>query len=316
MIIFLVILFILIIIFSRKTKENFSSNDIKTEINNIYRADIEAIRNLSNYASYLMNDSNNTNSVTVPGIIKATNKLSVNNCDREALRKPTKETKITGMGIQFGCNNENKNIDSAQISAGVHDANSLNIVGMSNDTGDLGRRVTIWSEGGTKHLGDFSLINYGPNLGGRFCINSTCINEDELKRLKNNAPDNNTISIGDKSKNHWKISTDGETLKFQRSDYNWTGFDPWGRTDTDKPLVVMAGNGNIWADRSKNKGWIADNLENTVRFEQAINLRSLNGPSGPRILSTEHGSSDQIGATWRPHDHNKGDWEALRILRN
>ena len=300
MIIFLVILFILLLIFTKKTKENFSSNDIKTEINNIYRADIETIRNLSNYASYLMNGSNNTNSVTVPGIIKATNKLCINDScltkdDIDKLIRYTQDGKIA-IGPK---NNKNWNITS------------------DGDLLKFQRSDYDWSGYDPNHkLSDHTdkplvVIAGDGNIWSDRSLYKGWIPDN----MKNIHPD--SISIGDKSKNHWKISTDGDLLKIQRSDYDWTGFDSNNKPPTsDKPLVVIARDGNIWTDRSKNKGWIADHLENTVRFDQGINLRSLGGPKGARILSSENGSSNEIGATWRPHDHPLGSWEALRILRS
>ena len=76
----ILIIIILVIININKNqiiKENFTTDEeqkIKTYINDIYKADIEATRNLSNYASYLMG----TNSITAPGTIKSTSNICVN----------------------------------------------------------------------------------------------------------------------------------------------------------------------------------------------------------------------------------------------
>jgi hypothetical protein len=77
--IILIIIILVIININKKQiiKENFTTEDqnqIKQYINEIYKADIEAIRNLSNYASYLMG----TNNITVPGTIRSTSNLCVN----------------------------------------------------------------------------------------------------------------------------------------------------------------------------------------------------------------------------------------------
>jgi hypothetical protein len=47
----------------------------------------------------------------------------------------------------FGGANNGRETNSAQISAGIHEADSLNIVGMSN-TSAQNRRVRVWAEGG------------------------------------------------------------------------------------------------------------------------------------------------------------------------
>lgn len=57
--------------------------------------------------------------------------------------------KITRQGIMFGGPNDGtKEVNSAQISAGRHVANSLNIVGMSSDKTSSTRKVDVWAEGG------------------------------------------------------------------------------------------------------------------------------------------------------------------------
>jgi hypothetical protein len=59
-------------------KEGFqSTTDIKAAINTVYNADIEAIRNLSSIATQLTTN----NSLTVPGNLQVTSKLSTNNLD-------------------------------------------------------------------------------------------------------------------------------------------------------------------------------------------------------------------------------------------
>ena len=62
-----------------KKIEKFSNVDITT-INNLinqqYKADIEAIRNLSNYATYLMEGNTNGANVKVPSALTATTSLT------------------------------------------------------------------------------------------------------------------------------------------------------------------------------------------------------------------------------------------------
>ena len=64
---------------------------------------------------------------------------------------------ITNDCILFGGSNNNREINSAQISAGKHVANSLNIVGMSSNTRSSTRKVDIWAEGGLTSRGKLNV---------------------------------------------------------------------------------------------------------------------------------------------------------------
>jgi hypothetical protein len=65
------------------------------------------------------------------------------------MSNPNGQMKITRQGIMFGGpNGAGKEGNSAQISAGRHVANSLNIVGMSSNNNAGTRRVDVWSENG------------------------------------------------------------------------------------------------------------------------------------------------------------------------
>ncbi len=55
---------------------------------------------------------------------------------------------LTNGCILFGGNNNGREVNSAQISAGKHVANSLNIVGMAANADAGTRKVDIWAEGG------------------------------------------------------------------------------------------------------------------------------------------------------------------------
>jgi hypothetical protein len=70
---------------------------------------------------------------------------------------PTTSTKITDNWIQFGGRNNGREWNSAQISAGGHIANSLNIVGMSSGTSYADRRVDMWVEGGCNMYGNLNV---------------------------------------------------------------------------------------------------------------------------------------------------------------
>ena len=64
------------------------------------------------------------------------------------MKNPNGQMKITRQGIMFGGPNTEREANSAQISAGLHAPNSLNIVGMTSDTNFNTRRVDMFSEGG------------------------------------------------------------------------------------------------------------------------------------------------------------------------
>ena len=69
---------------------------------------------------------------------------------------PNKSLRLSRKGIQFGDTNDGRQVDSAQISAGTHDADALCIVGMSNKD-KSNRRIHMWAEGGTYHEGSITI---------------------------------------------------------------------------------------------------------------------------------------------------------------
>jgi hypothetical protein len=81
------------------------------------------------------------------------------------IQNPNGEMKISRTGIMLGGNNNGKEVNSAQISAGIHIPNSLNIVGMSSGKGHQDRRVDMWAEGGFN-------VHGKPNFNARTDINS------------------------------------------------------------------------------------------------------------------------------------------------
>ncbi len=68
------------------------------------------------------------------------------------MTNPNGQMKISRQGIMFGGPNKDREVNSGQISAGLHHANSLNIVGMSDDK-KANRRVDMWAEGGFSVFG-------------------------------------------------------------------------------------------------------------------------------------------------------------------
>lgn len=73
--------------------------------------------------------------------------LSISGTGKES--HPDGKMHITSGCILFGGNNTTgKQMHSAKISAGTHQSNSLNIVGMASGSSNVDRRVDIWAEGG------------------------------------------------------------------------------------------------------------------------------------------------------------------------
>jgi hypothetical protein len=65
------------------------------------------------------------------------------------IKNPNGQMKISRHGIMFGGpNSTGKELNSGQISAGLHIPNSLNVVGMSSNNNANTRRVDVFSEGG------------------------------------------------------------------------------------------------------------------------------------------------------------------------
>jgi hypothetical protein len=92
--------------------------------------------------------------------------------DVEQIKGPNGNLKINKHGIMFGGANNKTEFNSAQISAGIHEANSLNIVGMSNSAGG-NRRVHVWAEGG--------FIVNGRNILAEL---DNCVKKNETVRIR------------------------------------------------------------------------------------------------------------------------------------
>jgi hypothetical protein len=106
------------------------------------------------YSGIRFGSSNTANVVTEnmnindDGTVNIIKNLKVGGGGAGDIQTPDGNLKITKEGIMFGGNNNGREINSAQISAGKHIANSLNIVGMSSGAGYQDRRIDAWAEGG------------------------------------------------------------------------------------------------------------------------------------------------------------------------
>ena len=95
----------------------------------------------------------------------STNNLVVNGGTHDAIKRPDGTTKISSHGIMFGGANNKREINSAQISAGIHVPDSLNIVGMSDKKGN-NRRIDMWAGGGLNIHGKTSITG-DTNVNGK-----------------------------------------------------------------------------------------------------------------------------------------------------
>lgn len=92
------------------------------------------------------------------------------------IKNPKGQLKISRQGIMFGGpNTTGYEGNSAQISAGLHTKDSLNIVGMGK-TGRT-RKVDVWAEGGMNVRGQVQSNN-------ALCVNNQCLNNNDMIKLK------------------------------------------------------------------------------------------------------------------------------------
>ena len=70
---------------------------------------------------------------------------------------PDTSMHLTNDCILFGGNNNGKEVNSAQIAAGKHVPNSLNILGMSSGTSASDRKINMWAEGGLTVYGNANI---------------------------------------------------------------------------------------------------------------------------------------------------------------
>lgn len=122
-------------------------------------------------------------------------------------RDPDSALHMTNDCILFGGNNNGRQTDSAQISAGMHVANSLNIVGMSSNQDHYTRRIHAWAEGGFNIQGNSNLLTISTtNHGLVFHIRDSYHGGGNSNRIMSWDGDSNWDSNSDK-----KLKTDIET---------------------------------------------------------------------------------------------------------
>ena len=89
-------------------------------------------------------------STSINGPVYTSGAVNIRGHHPNLIKYPSGQTKISTHGIMFGGANRGKEVNSAQISAGIHEKNSLNIVGMSSNRSHSTRAVTMWAEKGFK----------------------------------------------------------------------------------------------------------------------------------------------------------------------
>jgi hypothetical protein len=135
------------------------------------------------------------------------------------LSNPGPQTWITSEGIIFGGANNGREANSAQISAGKHQPDSLCIVGMS-DTNKTNRKITMWAEGGM-HIHGRTEIWGNLTLQGKYINTSDRRLKENIKNISQNDKDKvlqlvpktyNMIDDDKKSKRYGLIAQEVEEL--------------------------------------------------------------------------------------------------------
>jgi hypothetical protein len=124
-------------------------------------ADIEFYRGArkSERVSMIINGTNGNVGI---GTTSPKAPLSISGDGKE--KNPDGSMHITSDCILFGGNNSGKQTDSAQISAGLHQSNSLCIVGMSSGTSHTDRKIKMWADGGLTINGNVGIGTDSPKI--------------------------------------------------------------------------------------------------------------------------------------------------------
>jgi hypothetical protein len=139
---------------------------------------------------------------------------------------PGSQTRINKQGIIFGGTNNGRQGDSAQISAGRHDADALCIVGMSKPDG-TNRRIHTWAEGGTTHEGPIQ-VNGTMSTNGTISTNAGYATPDN-RNVKPNQLAGGKVQFGFGSMDNKAGVPFADTVHFNG----------WGDDSGGKPNLVM-----------------------------------------------------------------------------
>ena len=165
------------------------------------------------------------------GQLNVTGKVILGDFGNTMPRSPNVYTRINETGIQFGGANNARQVDSAQITAGMHTANTLCIVGMSTGTDAGTRKIAMWAEGGCNIYGNLDVSGNGTfggalNVSGNGTIGGSLSCNSNLKMSgSGNGGIGGAIQI---------VNTDktGDTEAFAWNIYNMRNY---GGADTSGP---------------------------------------------------------------------------------
>lgn len=115
--------------------------------------------------------SDNASPMIINNSLNVAGRMNVQGGEIPDIQTPDGMLKLSKAGIMFGGKNaKGMEVNSAQISAGVHDNNSLCLVGMSDGSGSSNtRRITAWAENGFRIngpllIGNWKIYDDGDNL--------------------------------------------------------------------------------------------------------------------------------------------------------
>ena len=118
--------------------------------------DSNAINTLAQIARQLMDKGLKVpGDMNITGNTNITGNMSLTGTDTAAISTPNGNTKINGRGIMFGASNNGYELNSAQITAGLHVPDSLCIVGMGKTSGE--RKIDMWAEKGATIYGGLTV---------------------------------------------------------------------------------------------------------------------------------------------------------------
>jgi hypothetical protein len=186
--------------------ENFAvSDDVKQAINDIYKADINAIRNLSNVATEIYN---NNDSFTIPANKTTVTDLTTNgNVSVLGTLNIAKDTTASTINAST--------INASTISASTISANTLSSSTISAST-----------------------ISASTSTTNKLCIGSTCLEENDLKKL-----------LPYKTCAGFAVDGLGTTMLLYEGTWDVAGI------DTSLDARFNAWTGNVWDCAYINKGW-------------------------------------------------------------
>jgi len=259
-------------------KEGFdATSDVKAAINEVYKADVDAIRNLSAIALKLQ-----AGGYSIPGKF-ATNGLDPSNMPDgwggglrifDGYASGTIGAGPDGKVINAYINRDGYIFASKNIRTNDKIAtNGLDPNNMPDGWGGGLRTVDIYSSGSIAAGPDGKTIKAYMNLNGDAYVS-------------------NSLKIGS-----WTIRDKKGHLQFIKDGTAYN--DDYYAIPADQGFLAMVSDGNLWLSRSTGRTWVADNLGQSVRKDKKYGIKSSRGGYLP----------DKGGWEARPADASK--WEVM-----